>query len=209
MKEFSILMALFDLIPVVFFTVGAIILQRDFYYRMSRGVYALFAAGTIDIISAGCIKALYKVLYAVRVCDFDTLNTLFFPLQSLGFLLAGIAMIRMLTTKKQNTETLYSVAAVPVVFKGTMLFVGMMVVGLGCVNFGFAKVAAEHKKKGASVLFVVSFFFSLCMGYLSTKTFDKALINWIAQFVNTCGQGAFLWGALILHKAMKEQKQEV
>ena len=42
--------------------------------EMSKGAFALFAAGCIDIVCAGALKAAYKLLYAAKVCDFEALN---------------------------------------------------------------------------------------------------------------------------------------
>lgn len=61
MNQFSVPMALVDFIPVILFAVSSIVLQRDLYNKMSKGAFALFAAGTIDIIAAGALKALYKL----------------------------------------------------------------------------------------------------------------------------------------------------
>ena len=36
------------------------------------------------------------------------------------------------------------------------------------------------------------------MGYLSSKSFDKAAMNWIAEGVNVCGQAIFLVASIIL-----------
>ena len=57
MKEYSVAMALVDFIPVILFAAGAVILQRGLYSKMSKGAFALFAAGTIDVIFAGALKA--------------------------------------------------------------------------------------------------------------------------------------------------------
>ena len=43
MPEFSVGMALFDYIPVIFFAIGAIILINDLYNKMSKIVFAIFA----------------------------------------------------------------------------------------------------------------------------------------------------------------------
>ena len=51
MYHFSIPMALMDYVPVVFFGVTAIMLLRDLYNKMGRGVYALFAAGVCQCVS--------------------------------------------------------------------------------------------------------------------------------------------------------------
>lgn len=207
MKEFSVGMALVDYIPVIFFAVGAVILQRDLYNKMSKGAFALFAAGTIDVFFAGALKATYKLLYAAGICDFQPLNEMFFPVQSIGFLLAGLGIIAMLCFNQKRNESVLSAA--PVVWSGTFLFVGLMVVGLGCMDAGFCYLAAKLKKKVAIVLFVLSFVCALCMGYLSSRDFTEAAMNWIAEGVNVIGQGCFLAGVVVLHKnGLTEYKLE-
>lgn len=47
--------------------------------------------------------------------------------------------------------------------------------------------------------------FSIGMGYLSSKDFTQASMNWIAEGVNVVGQGCFLWGAISLRKAGLEE----
>lgn len=199
MKDFSVAMALVDYIPVIFFCVAAVILQRDLYNKMSKGAFALFAAGTINVFAAGALKATYKLLYATGICDFEPLNEMFFPVQSIGFLLAGLGIIAMLCFKQEKSIKMFSVA--PVLWKGTFLFVGLMVAGLGCMDAGLCYLSAKLKKKYIIVIFVFSFVCSLCMGYLSSKNFAEASMNWIAEGVNLVGQGCFLAGVLLLHKA--------
>ena len=199
MKDFSIAMALVDYIPVIFFGIVAVILQRDLYNKMSKGAFALFAAGTIDVFAAGALKATYKLLYAANVCDFEPLNSMFFPVQSIGFLLAGIGIIAMLCFKQEKGVTALSVA--PVLWKGTFLFVGLMVAGLGCMDAGLCYLSAKLKKPVVIVLFVLSFVCSLGMGYLSSKDFAEASMNWMAEGVNVVGQGCLLGGVWMLHKA--------
>ena len=106
MNDFSVSMALVDYIPVFLFAVAAVILQRDLYNKMSKGAFALFAAGTINVAFAGALKATWKLLYALGVCDFEALNAMFFPVQSIGFLLAGIGILAMLTHKQSKSAAL-------------------------------------------------------------------------------------------------------
>ncbi len=199
-------MSLVDYIPVFLFLAGIIMLQKDLYSRMKKGAFALFCAGTVNIFFAGFLKATYKLLYALGICDFDVLNTMFLPVQSLGFLLAGIAMISFMAQKdSKDSVRACSVAAVPVVWKGTMLFISMMIIGLGGMCAGLIKLCISLKKKWASLLFVLTFIFCCCMGYLSSKSFDKAIWNWIAEGINVVGQGCFLLGTLVIHNALKAE----
>lgn len=195
MKEFSVAMAVVDYIPVLLFTAAGVILMRDLYGKMSKGAFALFAAGLIDVTCAGALKATYKLLYALGVCDFIPLSDMFFPVQSIGFLLAGLGVLAMLLHRQGRTY-----AVVPAVFTGTFIFVSLMVLGLGMLDAALCVLSARLKKPALIVLFLLSFVCSLGMGYLSTRDFAQASMNWIAEGVNVVGQGSLLAGALLLHR---------
>ena len=199
----SVPMALVDYIPVVLYCISAVMLQRDFYDRMSRGTFALLSAGMIMSIMAGLFKATWKLLFALEVCDFDRLNKSFFPLQSVGFLLAGIALMLMVFTRQKGTS-LHSAA--PAVFAGTGVFIALMVLGLCGMFLGLSVEAKRRKKKSAMVLFIITFVFMLMMGYLSSKNFEKASMNWISEGVNVMGWSIFLMGSRILSGAGKEKE---
>ena len=198
MKEFSVAMALVDYIPVALVAVASVILMRDLYNKMSKGAFALFAAGMIDIVCAGGLKATYKLLYAAGICDFEALSNMFFPVQSIGFLLAGIGVVAMIAHRQKKPAAM--ALAAPVFFSGTFIFVGLMVAGLGMLDTVLCILSAKLKKPWLMIFFILSFVCSLGMGYLSTKNFEQASMNWIAEGVNVVGQGALLIGTLLAHK---------
>jgi hypothetical protein len=197
MNDFSVAMALVDYIPVICFAIGAVILLRDLYNKMSKGAFALFSAGVIDVTIAGALKATWKLLYASGACNFEALDHMFFPVQSIGFLLAGVGVLAMLVKRQSKTATL---AVAPPLFSGTFVFVGLMVAGLGIMDAVLCILSARLKKPYLIAIFALSFVCSLCMGYLSSKDFAEASMNWIAEGVNIVGQGSFLAGAYLLHK---------
>lgn len=196
MYDFSVSMALLDYVPVILFGITTVILLRDLYNKMSKGAYALFAAGTVNIFIAGLLKATWKLLYAAGVCDFQALNSIFLPLQSLGFLLAGIGLIGMFCRKKNAV-----LAVAPPVFSGSMIFIMMMVLGLGAICTCMSVLAVKLKKKWLIVLFALAFVAYMGMGYMSSKDSTSAAINWIEQGINCVGQLLLLSGVLVLHKA--------
>jgi len=196
MYEFTVPMALVDYIPVLLFGAAAVLLQRDLYNKMPKYAFACFAAGTINLFIAGFLKATWKLLYALGICNFQSLNIMFLPTQSIGFLLAGLGVVLMLAGRKRRV-----LAVAPPVFSGTMLFISMMVLGLGTICTGLSIVAVRMKKSSAALLFVLSFLCSMGMGYLSSRDAASAAVNWIEQGVNCVGQGAMLLGALTLHRA--------
>ena len=201
MYNFTIPMALMDYIPVFFFGVAAALLQLDLYDKMRKDAFALFAAGTINIFAAGFLKATWKLLYAAGICDFQALNTMFLPVQSIGFLLAGLGIVLMLTAKKTV------LLAAPPLFSGSVIFIMMMVLGLGSICTGLSILAVKLKKKGAMVLFIAAFLCSMGMGAMSGQDVTQAWVNWVEQGINCVGQGLLMWGVLILHKSgLKELK---
>ena len=104
----SVSMAIVDFIPVILFLIAAVLIQRGLYEQMSKGAFALLSAGTIMVFCAGFMKALWKLLYAMNLCDFERLNQTFFPMQALGFLLAGISIVALLFFP-QKKETLHHI----------------------------------------------------------------------------------------------------
>lgn len=196
----SVLMALVDFIPVILFTVSAITLQRGLYDRMSKGAFAVFSAGTIMVTCAGIFKAVWKLLIGAGICDFERLNQAFFPMQSVGFLLAGIAVVAMVFFKQEPDNSKNLAATAPVVFKGTIIFIAAIILGSLGLCGGLAIESERRGKVKAAVLFILSFFFLLMMGYLGTKDFTKASMNWIGESVNLVGQVFFLLAAKDLVK---------
>ena len=195
MYNFTIPMALMDFVPVLFFGYAAALLQQDLYDKMRKSHFALFAAGTINIFAAGFLKATWKLLYAAQICDFAALNTMFLPVQSIGFLLAGLGIVLMLTKKK------LPVLAAPPVFSGSVIFITMMVLGLGSICTVLSILAVKMKKKGAMLLFIAAFLCSMGMGAMSGQDVTQAWVNWVEQGINCVGQGLLLWGVVTLHKA--------
>ena len=198
MNDFSVSMALVDYIPVIFFAIASVILLRDLYNKMSKGAFALFSAGVIDVTLAGALKATWKLLYALGVCNFEALDHMFFPVQSIGFLLAGVGILAMLAHRQTKASVL---AVAPPVFSGTFVFVGLMVAGLGIMDVVLCILSVKRKKPALIAIFALSFVCSLCMGYLSSQNFAEASMNWIAEGVNVVGQGSFLLGSILLHKS--------
>ena len=187
--DFTIELALVDYIPVILFAIAGVILARDLKNKMGGLNFLLFNLGVWGVFAAGACKATWKLLIAANVADIQILNKMFFPTQSIGFLLAGLGLIFMLIAKKNR---LYGV--------NTFVFIGMMVAGLGIMDVCLSVLAGKLKKGGAVALFIISFVCSLCMGYLSSRDFTEAIWNWIAQSINILGQGTLLLGAISLHK---------
>ena len=194
--EFSVPMALVNFIPVFLFGISAVLMQRDLYSKMPKYAFACLAAGGVDAFLAGFLKALWKLLYALGVCDFRVLNTIFLPIQSLGLLLTGLGIILMLTRRRQA-----ALAVAPPLFTGTFVFIAMMILGLSAICGGLSVIAVKMKKKALIPVFVLCFLCYMAMGYLASRDGSSAAVNWAEQGVNCLGQSLLLGGMCVLHRA--------
>ena len=199
MDGISVFMALVDFIPVLLFFAAAVLLLKDLYNKMVKGAYALLAAGSIMVLIGGIYKALWKILYALAVCDYPALDTSLFTFQGPGFLLVFAALLGMFTKKNKKHVTLHSVA-VPVIVSN-MPFIILQIIGCTGVQGCLIAVSVKMKKKVPVLCFVLAFIFMMGMGYLGAKFDDSSSMHWLAQCTNIISQGALLAGVWLLHKA--------
>ena len=195
MNGITVTMAIVDFIPVVLFFIAAVVLQNDLYVKLSKTKYTLLSAGSLMVFIGGTLKATWKILYALNICDYQALDISFFPFQGIGFLLVFLSLTG-ICSKKFNK--LYSV--VPV-FTSNMPFVILQVIGCAGTQFMLMGKSLQMKKKSAFAMYIIAFIFMLGMGYLSAKFDDSSSMHWLAQCTNIISQGAFLAGTSILHKA--------
>lgn len=200
MNGITVTMAIVDFIPVLLFFLAAVLLQRDLYDRLSKGAFALLASGSILVLLSGVFKALWKILYALNICDYQALDVSFFPMQGPGFLLVFLALLALLVGSGKKRSAVCGVGVVPV-FASNMPFVLLQVVGCGGAQWCLFALALKMGRRLAAALFVVAFLFMLGMGYLSAAFDDSSSTHWLAQCVNIVSQGAFFGGVLLLHRA--------
>ncbi len=183
----TIPMALMDFLPVLFFGMAWVILYKDLKNKLDLCSSLLLPLGAAAVVAAGFFKAVWKLQNAIGAAPVELFNRAFFPTQSIGFLLLAIGMLALMYTKRREARSL------------TMVWVMLTVLGNLGASAGQVWLASKVKKS-AVPLFILSFVLSMMMGYLSSRDFAQASMHWIAQSVNTLGQGLLLWGALLLRK---------
>ncbi len=201
MNGITVPMAIVDFIPVLLFFLAALILQRDLYNKMVKGAFALLAAGSIMVLISGVYKAMWKILYALNVCDYPALSEAFFPMQAPGFLLVFLSLVAMLARKGKNGAAPMAAVAAPALFESSLPFVGVQTLGCGGVHWCLFAIARRMKKPLACAMFAVAFVAMLGMGYLSARFDDSSGMHWLAQSVNIVSTGALLAGVVILNKS--------
>lgn len=191
MKEFSVPMAIVDYIPVILFFLAFSTIYKDLKDKVSSVIKVLLVAGGSLVTAAGGLKATYKLLYALNVGDFGWMSRQMFSNQAFGFLLLGIGLILTVRPVSKHLNA----------FLPTMALVLLMVIGLGAMDAVLAYYANKLKKRSAMICFIVSFFLSMMMGYLSSRDFTKASMNWLAQGINCAGMFLLFIGAKSLDEA--------
>ena len=179
------------------------ILQRELYPRLVKGAYSIMAGGSIMVLIGGCFKALWKLLYALNVCDYVLLDHSFFPLQGPGFLLFFLGLTGIFWKGRET-----KVFAAPTVVTTTLPFIFMQIVGLGGAEILLAVIGAQ-KKRSIPVLFILAFVFMLAMGYLGAKFDGSSSMHWVAQLTNILSMDFFLLGTLELSKVWKAEAAAV
>lgn len=198
--DYSILMAIVDFLPVVFYFLAAWLIANDLYPHVSKTAYGFLAAGSLMCFIGGAFKALWKLLFCFGI-NYPTFFTSFFPMQAPGFMLYFIGIIMAMKQLKavKTSDTVNMITATTVTSSTPLLaFQSIGSVGsLVCLSIlGF-----RTKNALAGVFFILSIIFLFGMVGLSA-TLDSSLgwANWIEQSVNTLGQIFFYLGARKMHK---------
>ena len=199
----QILQGLYDLVPLILFLIGIIILQKTLYNKMVKGCYTLFAGGTIMVFAAGFFKALHKVLLGCGI-EYSILSDQFTTTQSVGFFLTFLGIVGMFTFHNKNyTKVGCSTLGILVVLAATeftskMPFIILMMIGAAGFLGTLIYISLRIKSIPATILNIIALIAMFGMGYLSTKTsFEKA---WIQISVNIIYQGSFLISTILLKK---------
>ncbi len=204
---------IYDLLPVVLFMMGSVILLRALYSKMVKGCYCLLASGSIMVFVAGVLKALHKIVMGAFQVDYVILDKQFTPTQSVGFILLFLSLVGMFTT--HNTKHVSQTAAIsllPVLFvleeevgssglkafNNLWPFLSIMILGAGGYLVMLSIISFRMKRKLEGILFLVALLFMIGMGYLSTKRGYEGA--WMQISCNVVYQGIFFVACLLLKK---------
>ncbi|MBR0483502.1 MAG: hypothetical protein IJJ69_01845 [Oscillospiraceae bacterium] len=201
MSEWCLPLALLDIVPVALFFLGCIELMKAFYPRMTQAQYTMFASGGTMIFLAGMLKAVWKLLFVLKICDYSMLSDAFFPIQSTGFVLTALSMAGIVGKKKTaSTEKNFSVLPAVPVIETKLPFIILTFMG-STVFYGTLMILSFRKKtKQTALFFIIAYVFNMMQVFLAIRFDNSSVMNWIAEFVNTMAQAFMLTGAFSLQK---------
>lgn len=186
--QVSLAMSIADYVPTLLYMLAALTLYK-YVKKANPFPAAVYLLGAFMVFAAGFLKATYKLLLALDIGEFPWMTDQFFSNQAIGFLICGIGMLTAAISRKK----VYSLLP-------TMALVGIMVAGLAMTDISLCFIAAKAKKKGCILFFIPAMILCLAMGYLSTKDFASASMNWLAEGLNAVAQLLLFLGAKKLAK---------
>ncbi|MBQ0014348.1 MAG: hypothetical protein MJ111_00725 [Clostridia bacterium] len=196
--DYSVLMAIVDFLPVLFYFLAAWLVTKDLYPHVGKTTYALLSAGCYMVFIGGAFKALWKLLFCFGI-NYPVLFTSFFPMQGPGFCLYFAGLIMAFKGIKKDGAALNAVTATTMIASTPLLALQ----SIGSIGSLVALAVMGFKRKSAiaGIYFILSLIFLLGMVGLSIAI-DSSLgwANWLEQGVNTVGQVFFFLGALKMHK---------
>ncbi len=215
-----LIQGIYDLLPVVLFMMGSVILLRTLYSKMVKGCYCLLASGSIMVFVAGVLKAFHKIIMGAFQVDYIILDKQFTPTQSVGFILLFLSLLGMFTT--HNTKHITKAASLsllPLLFvleeevgssglkayTNLWPFLSIMIVGAAGYLVMLSIIAFKMNRKLEAILFLVSLLFMIGMGYLSTKRGYEGA--WMQISCNLVYQGIFFVACLLLKKHGLEESK--
>ena len=197
MKEtYPLALALFDFVPVIFFLIGAIYLTHIATRMCGMCCRRLAIMGSLLIFLGGFLKALWKLLVATGVGDFQLMGEVQFVLVAPGFallLIVVIGMARGEVKQANGKDTLIPAIAIwkiPLLIVMTLASMGVM----GILTY----ISFHHKVKIAAAGFIVAFLCLVGMGAMASG--EQTLTRqWVEQSINSLGQLGFMIGTIFLY----------
>ena len=134
-ENFPIGLALFDALPVIFFSAAMIIIAMNFKV-------ALFVAGAICSAAAGLGKVIWKIIIAATGKDIHILNIQLRALMPAGFLLMIAGMIMGMNGKAWQALGAAITGFPQIIFFG-ITFIGMILMGVFGAKLDSTKVKSN------------------------------------------------------------------
>lgn len=207
--DINIPMAVVDFIPVILCGIAIYNFILAFNRKMTTGQRSFFAAGGILLVASGFLKALWKLLYALGVCDIPLLSDQLMLNNTLAFIcLASSTWAMIIKNKDLKDTTLYSFAAVPVITSKMMFIIPMT---LSVILWYIGMAVAAFKKKNKSIAFMILFTMitALVKSGLGSSFDGSAVMNWVAEGVMTIGEISLCLAAVKFRKLMDEERQAI
>ena len=194
MEDYSILLSLVDFIPNIAFLVGIIYLLKVVKIKRDRMITRLTTWGGALVFTGGMLKALWKLLYTLKIADIVIMSEAQFALLAPGFLLLLLAMILFI---RKNEVGMGVGAAAMAAWK--IPFLAIMTLA----SVGFYGLLAYVSYKRRCLIGTVGFVLALVimLGMAGMAGGEQTIASqWIEEGINSSGQIIFALASYRLYR---------
>jgi hypothetical protein len=194
---YSVVMALFDFVPVIGFLVGGLYCIKISRIVLKKVYQFLTIIGVSIIVLGGGLKASWKLMNAVNLVPPEWMSEGQFIFMAIGYLTLLIPVIALI--RKQKARAAEALPAMAV-WKIPLLAV-MTLSSLSA--YTLLAILSFRRKSWLGILgFIVAFISILAMGYMSSQA-QTIQMQWVEQSINTLGTWGFALGSILLHKTYR------
>ena len=197
-QTYSLGMAYYDFVPVVFFLIGGFFLIKICLFAHQKYLTWLMTVGIIFIGLGGAFQATWKLLYIAGIANVVWMKNMQFIFMSFGY--SGI-LIPVIMLSRQNKKIKQALTLAMPVWKISFLMM-MTIASLGTYAL-LASISIRRHLRLATAGFIIALSSVLAMGLLASQS-QTVSLQWIEQSINTFGNLGFALGAILLHKNYME-----
>jgi hypothetical protein len=217
--DYSISLALFDFVPVLFTGIALYYVWSMTRDHAPQHRY-LALLGGILIVAAGLTKASWKMIIASTGTDVVWLSQLLFPLMAPGFILAMVAVLAIVRGANGQTNPLWLPIIPLVLIGGAFLWADyrifiaqiergwfqplLLLVSVGnAVMIGLLVSASVRRKKWLLAgLFFANIVMTFALQPIAAMDNLSIAMHWLEQSLTAAGAGAFAYAAYGLSRVL-------
>ena len=194
---YSVVMALYDFVPVIGFLVGGIFLVKLSRLALNKLMPVIMTLSVIVIVLGGGLQASWKLLNAINRPHPLWMNQGQFVFMATGYVLLLIPVLALLRKRKTSAAE-----ALPAMATWKIPFLAVMTLASLSAYASLVVLAFRRKSWLASLGFIFAFISVLTMGFMASQT-QTIQMQWIEQTINTLGNWGFALGAILVYKTYK------
>jgi hypothetical protein len=199
--SYSVVMAIFDFVPVVGFLIGAYFLSKIFFHTSQKGFSRMMIIGGLLIFLGGSLQATWKLMMSLEIADVQWMSQGQFVFMSFGYMALLIPTFSLIKSARKLELTPLPAMAV---WKIPFLFV-MTVASLG--TYGILTYVSLRRKLGLAAFgFIIAFLGVIMMGGMASQT-QTITMQWIEQGINSLANLGFALGSFLLYQNFTRHEQ--
>ena len=199
--DVSLGVALYDYLPNIVFIIGIYFIIASIRKEINNGYYIAMIVASVFVVTAGMLKATWKLLIALLDKDIRILADVQFPLMGIGFLIIFFVLLMVLLKKGGGEMTKLNAVGLA---SSKKIFLPMMILaGLG-MTICLILLSIRRKATGATIFFILDILMTFSLGYIGRQfDFTSNYAVFLEQTLNVSSRIIWAIGCYFLWKKSK------